>query len=161
MVAQQHPGHIYLIHAQGTDRYKIGLVKSPRTPQDRIKELNSKQSAFPLELIYSIETNDTFGTEKALHRHYDKQRVHGEWFKFDSIDDVVSNMSHLEVKPYRPRETYTPSYSGNGFDLWHWIKVIVGILLLLGIIQNNTGSQEYRDCLEGGGGKACQELKHK
>ena len=43
------PGYIYLIHAQGTDRYKIGLTT--RSVEVRLAELNSSQSPYPLELL--------------------------------------------------------------------------------------------------------------
>ena len=75
------PGFIYLIHAQGTDRYKIGLTT--RHPEARLSELNSSQSPYPLELIDWFETDNVTGDEGYLHEKFASYRVHGEWFKLD------------------------------------------------------------------------------
>jgi len=75
------PGFIYLIHAQGTDRYKIGLTT--RSVEARLAELNSSQSPYPLELIDWFETPNVTEDEKYFHDKYSAYRVHGEWFSFD------------------------------------------------------------------------------
>ncbi|NES01148.1 MAG: GIY-YIG nuclease family protein, partial [Symploca sp. SIO1B1] len=75
------PGYIYLIHAQETDRYKIGLTT--RSVEARFTELNSSQSPFPLELIDWFETPNVTEDEKYFHEKYSAHRVHGEWFQFD------------------------------------------------------------------------------
>jgi len=76
------PGFIYLIHATGTDRYKIGLTT--RSVQARLAELNSSQSPYPLEVIDWFETPNVTEDEKYFHEKYSAYRVHGEWFSFDS-----------------------------------------------------------------------------
>lgn len=75
------PGFIYLIHAQGTDRYKIGLTT--RHPEARLSELNSSQSPYPLELIDWFETDNVTDDEGYLHEKFASYRVHGEWFQLD------------------------------------------------------------------------------
>ena len=75
------PGYIYLIHAQETDRYKIGLTT--RSVEARFAELNSSQSPFPLELIDWFETDNVTEDEAYFHEKYSAHRVHGEWFSFD------------------------------------------------------------------------------
>ncbi|NER96267.1 MAG: GIY-YIG nuclease family protein [Symploca sp. SIO1B1] len=75
------PGFIYLIHAVGSDRYKIGLTT--RSVQARLVELNSSQSPYPLELIDWFETDNVTEDEKYFHEKYSAHRVHGEWFVFD------------------------------------------------------------------------------
>ncbi|NET62073.1 MAG: GIY-YIG nuclease family protein [Symploca sp. SIO2E6] len=75
------PGYVYLIHAVGSDRYKIGLTT--RSVQARLAELNSSQSPYPLELIDWFETDDVTEDEKYFHEKYSAYRVHGEWFEFD------------------------------------------------------------------------------
>ncbi|NER25637.1 MAG: GIY-YIG nuclease family protein [Symploca sp. SIO1C2] len=75
------PGYIYLIHAQETDRYKIGLTT--RSVEARFAELNSSQSPYPLELIDWFETPNVTEDEKYFHEKYSAYRVHGEWFEFD------------------------------------------------------------------------------
>jgi hypothetical protein len=81
--AAPSPGHIYLLHAIGTDRYKIGLASD--IPK-RMSQL-SKQSAFPLALIASHPSCDMSRDEENWHKLFEEQRVHGEWFEL-SIDQV-------------------------------------------------------------------------
>ena len=75
------PGYIYLIHAVGSDRYKIGLTT--RSVEARFAELNSSQSPYPLELIDWFETPNVTEDEGYLHEKFASYRVHNEWFKFD------------------------------------------------------------------------------
>jgi hypothetical protein len=75
-------GYIYLIHAVGTNRYKIGLTV--RTVEERLAELNSSQAAYPLKLVDSLAVLDVHATEKYYHQKYKSDRVYGEWFEFDS-----------------------------------------------------------------------------
>ena len=73
-------GYIYLIHATGTNRYKIGLASD--IPKRMIQL--SKQSAFPLVLIASHPSNDMSSDEENWHKLFEKQRVHGEWFELSN-----------------------------------------------------------------------------
>jgi len=73
--------NVYLIHATGTNRYKIGITS--RTIESRLNELNGSQSAYPLELIASIRNANYKAVERHLHEKYAVYRVHGEWFQFD------------------------------------------------------------------------------
>lgn len=75
------PGYVYLIHAEGTDRYKIGLTT--RSVQARLAELNSSQSPYPLEVIDWFETDNVTTDEGYLHEKFAAYRVHNEWFQFD------------------------------------------------------------------------------
>ena len=76
------PGFIYLIHARGTRRFKIGLTT--RHPEARLAELNGSQSPFPLELIDWFETDNVTEDERYLHEKFASYRVHNEWFEFDT-----------------------------------------------------------------------------
>ncbi len=89
--------HVYLIHATGTDRYKIGITS--RTVQSRLHELNSSQAAYPLELITSIRNADYKAVERQLHERYAAYRVHGEWFQFDlaKLAEVQRCMQKLDT----------------------------------------------------------------
>jgi hypothetical protein len=90
------PGFIYLIHAKDTKRYKVGLTT--RTPEQRLAELNSSQSPYPLELIKVIETNNVTETESYLHKRFALQRRHGEWFEFNDwqLREVITEFERLE-----------------------------------------------------------------
>jgi Meiotically up-regulated gene 113 len=71
--------YVYLIRADGTDRYKIG--KTDRHPETRLKELNRQQSAYPLLLEYYVEVPDSAVAENHFHQRYQRYRQHGEWFE--------------------------------------------------------------------------------
>jgi hypothetical protein len=90
------PGYIYLIHAKGTRRFKIGLTT--RSVEARFAELNSSQSPYPLELIEAIETDNVTTTEGYLHDKFRFQRKHGEWFEFDNrqLKEVLKEFDRLQ-----------------------------------------------------------------
>lgn len=89
------PGYIYLIHAEGTSRYKIGLTT--RSVEQRLAELNSSQSPYPLRLIDVIETEDVTETEGYLHQKFSHYRKHGEWFEFNQrqLKEVMKEYDRL------------------------------------------------------------------
>lgn len=90
--AERH-GWIYVIHAVGTNRYKIGRSTEPKT---RLRQLSQKQSPYPLELIEKFWSIDTITDEQGLHRSLAGFRVHGEWFEFE--DDGGWNwMTHNPI----------------------------------------------------------------
>ncbi len=90
------PGFIYLIHAKGTNRYKIGLTT--RSVEQRFAELNGSQSPYPLELIEVISTENVTITEGYLHTKFSLQRRHGEWFEFNhrQLREVLKELDRLE-----------------------------------------------------------------
>lgn len=90
------PGFIYLIHARGTRRFKIGLTT--RSVEQRFNELNSSQSPYPLELLEVIATNNVTETEGYLHGKFVLQRRHGEWFEFNNrqLREVLREFDRLE-----------------------------------------------------------------
>lgn len=102
MSAKSKPGYIYLIHAIGTNRYKIGLTV--RTVEERFAELNSSQSAYPLKLVNYISVSDVHGTERYFHQKYARCQVHGEWFQFSDRD---LNQVLAEFKSKNPKPLFT------------------------------------------------------
>lgn len=72
-------GNIYLIHAEGTHRYKIG--KTTRCPYLRLEELNREQSPFDLKLVNYYQTDDIDYQESRLHNLAGKYKVRNEWFE--------------------------------------------------------------------------------
>lgn len=112
-------GHIYLIHAKGTSRYKIGLTT--RTVEKRLAELNSSQSAYPLQLIASAKFPNVQEMEKNLHQKYRHSRVHGEWFEFSSREAraVADDIRGVESK----------------FS-FRWLLIAVAIAILLSYCQH-------------------------
>ena len=103
-------GHVYLIHAIGTSRYKIGMTQAGRMVS-RFDELNSKQSAYPLEILGVIDVEDRFSVEKELHQKYKDNRKHGEWFELNKgeLREVEATMGsygkdknkELPMEPWR------------------------------------------------------------
>jgi hypothetical protein len=71
------PGWVYLIHAIGTSRFKIGFASSP---DKRLVQL-SEQSPFPLTMVCSYPSADAKGSESLWHKLFEQKRVHGEWFE--------------------------------------------------------------------------------
>jgi hypothetical protein len=90
------PGYVYLIHARGTRRFKIGLTT--RSIEQRFAELNGSQSPYPLELLEVIETDNVSATEGYLHSKFSHQRRHGEWFEFSNkqLREVLREFDRLE-----------------------------------------------------------------
>ena len=90
------PGYIYLIQALGTRRFKIGLTT--RTPEERLNELNSSQTPYPLDLIEAIEVEDVTEVESYLHDKFAFYRRHGEWFEFNNreLKTVLKEYDRLE-----------------------------------------------------------------
>jgi hypothetical protein len=73
-------GYVYLIHAVGTDRYKIGRSVNPPVRLETLK----KQSPYPLQIVECFWTPDAITDEKKLHIYFKSDRVYGEWFTFKS-----------------------------------------------------------------------------
>lgn len=89
-------GYVYLIHAEGTNRYKVGRTKSISR---RIRELKS-QSPYPLKLVDCYWSPDADSDEKWFHTLYGHWKVHGEWFDFDFLTDFrVTNFQETRYTP--------------------------------------------------------------
>lgn len=75
---------VYLAHAVGTSRYKIGYSADA---DYRLRTLNSGQSPYPLVLVATTALH-TFAqtTEKRYHAMFSDKRVHGEWFELSRRD---------------------------------------------------------------------------
>ncbi len=73
-------GYIYLIHAEGTNRYKIGRSVNPIARAADIQ----KQSPYQLKII-SAWTLDAPTDEAKLHKRYADWRIFGEWFELDQL----------------------------------------------------------------------------
>lgn len=74
---------VYVLKAN--DRFKIGFTSNM---EQRFKKVIGL-CPYPLELIWTLSTNDYKRIEKALHRAFKDKRIHYEWFLL-SDDDVKS-----------------------------------------------------------------------
>lgn len=70
-------GWVYLVHAEGSPRYKIGETKDPIS---RLKTLKN-QSPYPNKVVDMFWTPDTKFDETGLHEILKSNRKHGEWFE--------------------------------------------------------------------------------
>ncbi|MBW4666517.1 MAG: GIY-YIG nuclease family protein [Cyanomargarita calcarea GSE-NOS-MK-12-04C] len=151
-------GYIYLINAQGTDRYKIGLTT--RTPEARLKELNGKQSPFPLLLKYSVKVSDVHSSETAIHQDCKRYHYHNEWFHFpgDSVGVAIASMKKAaKSRINSPTFNYLPSGYG-GFSFFVFLSGCI-LFLSLGWVANNPYNPKYNNCVFHGGGAACEKVK--
>ena len=73
-------GYVYLVHALGTKRYKIGRTTNPDKRMETLKHC----SPFPLKLLGILQTDNFVLEEKRLHKIASSYRVHGEWFELPS-----------------------------------------------------------------------------
>jgi len=125
-------GHVYLIHAKGTTRYKIGMASKGRMAK-RFEELNSSQAAFPLEIVRVIDVEDRHQVEANLHQKFKSNRKHGEWFELDRGD-------------LREVEATMGSYGkGKNKDLsvepWRLFCLVAGVIILLFAWQSYQGDR--------------------
>ena len=74
-------GWVYLIHAVGTRRYKIGRSVNPLARLETLKG----QSPYPLQVIWTRWTFDAVEDERRAHQALAEYRVYGEWFEFDEV----------------------------------------------------------------------------
>jgi len=90
-------GYVYLIHAVGTNYYKIGKSINP---DKRILQI-APQMPFPVRCIHLWRSNFMSMAEARLHRLCRDSRANGEWFSFTTpnlscllsadIRDIVLN----------------------------------------------------------------------
>ena len=84
---------VYLIHAEGTDAYKIGLTNNVNL------RLKSLQTSNPnkLSIVKCIDGDSQL--ERRIHSYYDKNHVNGEWFSFNNtmIEKVILDMDDVSV----------------------------------------------------------------
>lgn len=80
------PGYVYLFHAQGTNRYKIGVTRRPL--EERQIEVQ-RQSPYPLICLKYIKVRSIFDVETVLHHKFKKNhlKIKGskEWFRFSAL----------------------------------------------------------------------------
>lgn len=130
-------GYVYFLNAEGTNRYKIGLTADI---DRRIKQLNAKQSAFPVVLLWQIEVDNMRAAEKYLHDLFSDYRVHGEWFEFSEQDLGIVEAAYAETERgfswYPPNQdqfaqqapNFVPSPKSKGIPIWLW--VLLGFVTL-------------------------------
>ena len=84
-------GYVYLIHAMGTKRYKLGRSLDVNK---RLQSLG-QQCPFPLKLLASAYVIDYIKEEKRLHTLAKQYHAHGEWF--DLPDDWLRDFADTQM----------------------------------------------------------------
>lgn len=84
-------GWIYLIHAVGTDRYKIGRSTNPVSRHQTLQG----QSPYPLKIVRCFWTIDAVTDELNLHESAKQYRAFGEWFELPETG-INSPFHHVE-----------------------------------------------------------------
>lgn len=110
-------GHVYLMRATGTNRYKIGMSNNPERRQ---AELNSGQSPYYIELItYGRFLENAIAQEKQLHQRWFYRRVKDhelmksqEWFKLSPKE-----IAQVTAQIHGCRIGFSPIYW-----FWSWLK---------------------------------------
>ena len=74
--------YVYLLHAEGSDRFKIGHSNNPEGRCQKIRQ----QSPFPISLVCSYIVINAHECEQKLHKMFSHRRIHREWFVFESRD---------------------------------------------------------------------------
>ncbi|WP_414756584.1 GIY-YIG nuclease family protein [Anabaena sp. CCY 9910] len=85
---KKNNGWVYLVHAEGTPRYKIGRSINPSV---RLSQLQG-QSPYPLVIKECVWTPDAIDFEQSLHEEFHKNRVFGEWFEFIDHPDFTNTI---------------------------------------------------------------------
>lgn len=158
------PGYVYLIQAGETDLYKIGLTT--RQPEERLRELNGKQSPYPLTLAHYIYVGDVNEVERYLHEECREYHHHNEWFKIPAelIPELIGLMNKCQVQ-VQPEETAYQSYYGGSTsnDPVNVIAVIFAVALaFLGLVQcSKMANPKYANCISNQGGSTCERLLQK
>lgn len=135
-------GWVYLVHAHGTDLYKIGITF--RTPEEILRELNGKQSPYNNEIVYAVFVENPRDLEKYLHDKFSEYHQHNDWFEFPGkrYKHVIDCMKGKDDK--------------NNFPFVELFFSIIAIGLIFFVLSHNP---KYSQCVMNGGGKACEVLK--
>jgi hypothetical protein len=161
-MSQPTSGYIYCFHAKGTNRYKIGLTR--RDPFVRLKEVNGKQSPYPLVMHHFIEVPDTKSAEKYFHTELAEFRVHNEFFEFNdsNAQKVVIFMNEYANQFIYQDKEYIDNgeYTGNNFDIPQWFVVIIVFLFIAFLFKQCSiiSNPKYQDCINSAGGNACEKI---
>ena len=151
------PGYVYLVHALGSNLYKIGLTT--RTPEKRLKELNGSQSPYKLELAHYIFVDDVHKIENDLHQHFNSYHHHNEWFKFSERmkSDVIEKMNS-----YANLSKKKALIDNDVISMFiAFVLIVITITFALSGFKKSS-NPKYSECVANRGGVACGRfLKNK
>jgi hypothetical protein len=110
----EREGMVYVLHAQGTGRIKIGHSANFGV---RLSTLQTA-SPYPLIVVKVIRTADHATLERHLHERFAAYRQHGEWFELPN-DVLLSFLGELSTKeealPAEKSQQYSPYVDKEGW----------------------------------------------
>ncbi|GEM_PF-4597387 len=124
-------GIVYLLHAVGSRRYKIGQTK--RSVRDRIRRIGTPQQPFEIVERHSVECHSPKKVETELHKMFEKHRARGEWF--DLPDKKVSML----IEAMNDESIQETLFCAKNLANYHTYKIIS---LLTNTVENEK-SEEY------------------
>lgn len=77
--------YVYVIRLPDTNKYKIGRTVDP------VRRFRSLQLPVKPEVVGLFPCPDGKNTERTLHKHFAKNRIHGEWFEFSVAHIALLN----------------------------------------------------------------------
>lgn len=92
---EQQYGFVYLINAESTQEYKLGMSKAD--PLKRVKQLQTAHKN-KLLLVYVIKSKHYNLIEKTIHKLYSRYNNGlNEWFEFPDkiVKEVIAKMKEL------------------------------------------------------------------
>lgn len=76
------PGYVYLMHAVGTDLYKVGLSIHP----ERRAEKLDYESPHKIVMVHKILVDSMKKVENYFHLLFSDNHIKGEWFRLDEFE---------------------------------------------------------------------------
>jgi len=127
IIAEQAPKYLYLIQQSSTPlAFKIGVSVDP------LKRLRRFQTGNPFTLTLVAAFRGHEVDEWALHDHFSKERMHGEWFVLNprDLEAIVNYFEEKGVKnavrvieePAPPRMPLKPHGKGITARSGRWVK---------------------------------------
>lgn len=92
-------GVLYIIRAEGTNKYKIGVTV--RAVSERVKELQTG-SPYKLNVVASCSSSDIADLEQKIHALLSEHNTSGEWFEIDDQSVIAKALSELNVLVGQP-----------------------------------------------------------
>ena len=147
-------GYIYFVHADGTNRYKIGLTVDL---DRRMKQLNGKQAPFENKLLWSIKVSDMRSAERDLHDTFSSRRVNGEWFTFNAneLDEVKGKYNQTSKKysipQYQPKPSHREQHDYSGYEvsfsnvLWVGAGIVAIVSMFLTSFRPSHGTEMQKN----------------
>jgi hypothetical protein len=162
-VQMNQPGYIYCFYIEGTNYYKIGVIrKQPHEylKAERLKYFSSKQCSHTLVMLHSVPIDDIWEGEKFLFK-FEQYHVGDCCFEFDSktLNQVINVME--DCKNHAQRQKYNrnrrqlsllnislPPKIGTLITAAYYVCVLSGYQLR---------NQTYQDCLNANVDKLCKQ----